>query len=131
MSSQERRMERYRILYIWKILEGKAPNCGIILAPENERLGRKCEIPKLKSRGRVAIQTLREQSFQVNGARLFNRMPKNIREIRRSQEDFKEALDSFLSRVPDQPRMGKLVPEAVCRVTGRQSNSLLAWVRDT
>jgi endonuclease/exonuclease/phosphatase family metal-dependent hydrolase len=131
MSSQERRMERYRIFYIWKILEDKAPNCGVSLAPKNDRLGRKCEIPKLKSNGRMAIQTLREQSFQVNGARLFNRMPKKIREIRSNKDEFKEALDGFLRRVPDQPRIGTLVPTAVCRVTGRQSNSLLAWVQDT
>jgi hypothetical protein len=131
MSSQERRMERYRIFYVWKILEGKAPNCGVNLAPENERLGRRCEIPKLISNGRMAIQTLREQSFQINGARLFNRLPRKIREIRRSKDDFKEALDSFLSTVPDQPRMRNLVPAAVCRVTGRQSNSLLAWVQET
>ena len=26
MLSQERRMERYNILYIWKILEGRVPN---------------------------------------------------------------------------------------------------------
>ena len=30
MLSLQRRLERYRIIYIWKILEGQAPNCGII-----------------------------------------------------------------------------------------------------
>ena len=35
MYSQERRMERYCIIYIWKILEGLAPNCGIQLNTEN------------------------------------------------------------------------------------------------
>ena len=29
MYSQERRMERYRVIYVWKILEGYAPNCGV------------------------------------------------------------------------------------------------------
>jgi len=29
MYCQERRMDRYRIIYIWKILEGIAPNVGI------------------------------------------------------------------------------------------------------
>jgi hypothetical protein len=29
MYSQERRVERYRAIYIWKILEGISPNCGI------------------------------------------------------------------------------------------------------
>ena len=29
MLSMQRRLERYRIIYIWKILENQAPNCGI------------------------------------------------------------------------------------------------------
>ena len=128
MLSQERRMERYRIFYIWKILEKKVPNCGVEVAKENERLGRMCAIPALQKNGRQAIQTLREQTLQIEGARLFNCLPKKIREIH-SMEDFKDQLDQWLATVPDQPRMGGLTPTAVCSVTGRQSNSLLAWTR--
>ena len=128
MLSQERRMERYRIMYIWKILENKTPNCGVQLAPENPRLGRKCAIPQLQNNGRRAIQTLREQSLQCEGARLFNCIPMKLRALH-SMEEFKEGLDQWLMTIPDQPRMGNLVPEAVCGITGRQSNSLLAWTR--
>ena len=120
-------MERYRIIYIWKILEGYAPNCGVELAPENSRTGRKIKIPTLSRTGRSAIQTLREASFQINGARLFNSLPINLRNIRKDQEQFKEALDRHLASIPDQPRMGSLVPAATDQLTGRQSNSLLAW----
>ena len=127
MLSQERRMERYRIVYVWKILQGLAPNCGVELAQTNERQGRRCAVPRLLPGGRAAIQTLREQSFQVDGPRLFNALPKSIRELKGSQEEFKEALDTFLMTVPDHPRMGSQVPEAVDQRTGRQSNSLLAW----
>ena len=130
MTSQERRMERYQIMYIWKILEGFAPNCGVELAPENTRLGRKIKIPSLSKKGRQYIQTLREGSFQINGARLFNCLPKEIRNIRKDQEQFKEALDIFLSSIPDQPRMGSMVPSATDQLTGRQSNSLLAWAHN-
>ena len=128
MSSQERRIERYRIMYIWKILEGYAPNCGVELAPENSRLGRKIKIPSLSKKGRQAIQTMRENSFQINGAKLFNSLPSKIRNIKRDLEEFKEALDGYLSTIPDQPRMGSLVPAATDQLTGRQSNSLLAWI---
>ena len=131
MYSQERRMERYRIIYVWKIIEGHVPNCGIDLAQENARLGRKCQIPKLKPNGRRAIQTLREHSLQINGARLFNCMPKKLREAKFCQEEFKYELDQYLSTIPDQPRIGKLIPEAVCRVSGKQSNSLIAWIQET
>ena len=62
MLSQERRMERYRIISVWKILQGISPNCGVELAPANERLGRRCAVPRLLPGGRAAIQTLREHS---------------------------------------------------------------------
>ena len=129
MISQEKRMERYRIIYIWKILEGLAPNCGIELAPENERLGRRLKIPTLKSGGRQAIQSLREQTLQINGARLFNIMPRSIREMKVHQQEFKEALDTYLSSVPDHPKIRDQIPAAVHQVTGRHCNSLLAWIK--
>ena len=130
MLSQERRMERYRIIYIWKILEDLAPNCGVHLTVANERLGRKVKIPSLIPGGRQAIQSMREQSFQIHGARLFNCLPKKIRNIRIYQEDFKEALDRYIEKIPDQPRMNTLVPTATHRVTGKQSNSLIAWIQE-
>ena len=37
MYSQQRRMERYRYIYIWKCLEGKVPACGVTAAPVNPR----------------------------------------------------------------------------------------------
>ena len=43
MYSQERRMERYRAIYIWKILEGISPNCGI-QEVYSERRGREVQI---------------------------------------------------------------------------------------
>ena len=39
MYSQEGRMECHKIVYIWKIVDNLAPNCGVCLAPENPRLG--------------------------------------------------------------------------------------------
>ena len=130
MYSQERRMERYRIIYIWKKLENPAPNCGVNLAPENERLGRRCQIPKLKSQGRQAIQTLREQSFQINGARIYNSLPKILREITGNQDKFKYELDKFLTNITDHPRLGQLAPSATFRITGKHSNSFTAWIKE-
>ena len=79
-----------------------SPNCGVELAPENKRSGRKCKIPSLIPNGRRAIQTLRKNSFQINGARLFNCLPKKLREIQRDQDFFKSELDKFLETVPDE-----------------------------
>ena len=47
-----------------------------------------------------------------------------------SQDDFKVELDDYLSKIPDQPRVGKLAPSAICRVTGKQSNTLTAWIKE-
>ena len=127
MFSQQRRMERYRVIYMWKCLEGKVPACGVAAAAANLRLGRRAAVPGLRPGGRRAVQTLREQSFQINGARLFNSLPKKLRDMTRDQDEFKAALDQHLAGIPDQPRMAGLVPGAVDQVSGKQSNSLLAW----
>ena len=64
--SQERRMERYRILYTWKMLEGLVPNCGI-QARNSERLGRFCEIPPINGKSSQKMKSLKEKSFNTNG----------------------------------------------------------------
>ena len=119
------------MIYVWKNLEGLVPNSGVEIANMNERQGRKVKVPSLQAGGRQAIQTLREASFQIDGARLFNKLPQKIREIKTHIDDFKSELDKYLSNIPDQPKMNDLVPAAVCRVTVRQSNSLLAWIQET
>ena len=47
MYSQQRRLERYRILYAWKILSNLAPNCGLVKVT-SERRGRQLRIPLQK-----------------------------------------------------------------------------------
>ena len=112
---------------MWEGIEGIVPNCRVDMALFNKCLGRKVNIPALKRNGRRAVQTMRENSFQINGARLFNSLPLKLKNIKCYQDDFKIALDSYLSSVPDQPRMGSLVPAATDQLSCRQSNSLLAW----
>ena len=94
INSQQRRFERYRILYTWKILEGLAPNCGVVLVESTtDRAGRQCSVPTLKTKSRQKTKTLRNQSFQVNGPQLFNTLPKYIRNMSNcSVTDFKENL---------------------------------------
>ena len=47
MNSQQRRFERYRIIYIWKILEGKVPNPGGVDQCTSDREGRRVKVPPL------------------------------------------------------------------------------------
>ena len=127
MYSQERRMERYRIIYAWKILEGISPNCGLV-SQTSERRGRELSIPAIRGKGKV--QTLREASFQVHGPRLFNSMPKAIRDLNRiSVDQFKYKLDIYLQSIPDEPNLHGYVPIVCNQLSGSPSNSLVDHVR--
>ena len=122
MNSEERRMERYRIIYTWKVLEGLVPNCGIEKIQTGENSNRRCRIPSGKSKQRA-------QSFQVGGPKLFNSMPANIRDTSNcSLDDFKEKLDRYLTNIPDEPKIGGLTPAACDLISGQPSNSLPAQI---
>ena len=126
MLSLQRRQERYRVLYMWKTLQGLAPNCGITLknTPE-DRVGRTCKIPSIKVGASASAKAIREQSFQVHGAQLFNSLPPFLRNMTKCSLDiFKEKLDKYLEIVPDEPSVAGLTP-ATCSPDGRPSNSLL------
>merc|ERR1711963_766243 len=45
LSSEQRRMERYKIINIRKIMNDLVPNCGIEWSEAGERRGRLCQIP--------------------------------------------------------------------------------------
>ena len=129
MYSQERRMERYRILYVWKIIEGFSPNCGLEVMNSSRR-GRKVKVPAMKGTG--SIKSLREYSFQVHGPRLFNSLPRSIRELTRMNiEDFKSKLDKHLTSLPDEPKGPSYIPSTYSQVTGLPSNSIIdhSWLR--
>ena len=106
--SLERRRERYRILYAWKVLENLVPNISSDSTPGiqsrwNLRTGRTCVYPRtvmVKSR----LQSIHEGSFVVHGSKLFNCLPRTIRNLSGcSINVFKNKLDKFLREVPDEP----------------------------
>ena len=119
MNSEIRRIERYKILYTWKVLQQIVPNPGIDLLPLNENRGRMCHVPFTRNEKRMA-------TFQISGAKLFNSLPKEIRDIQKGGiEDFKLILDAFLTTIPDEPRCPDLTPGATDRLESKPSNSLL------
>ena len=124
MNSEQRRLERYQVIYTWKIMEGLTQNCGVNWSEVTERNGRTWKIPPLK--GRAFVQTLRTQSFQISGPRLFSSISKNKRYMKDcSLEDFKYKLNTFLSNVPYEPKSQSLTPGATNPQSGRQTNSLV------
>ena len=124
--SLERRRERYRIIYVWKILEGLVPNINDkVKATQSNRRGRHCSIPSINNTGK--LDTIYRSSVAVHGAKLFNAMPRHIRDATSIPiEKFKKLLDSHLALVPDQP----LLPGYTSRKQAI-SNSLLHMSQKT
>ena len=51
-----------------------------------------------------AVKKARETSLQVKGARLFNLVPRDLRDMKAVTVDtFKAGLDAWLATIPDQP----------------------------
>ena len=92
--SLQRRRDRYTIIYVWKILESIVPNLNIpITCYSSITRGR------LSATSHVGIGhlgTLVYHSFRFRGIRLFNAMPKHIRDLSCSVSSFKYQLDKYL-----------------------------------
>ena len=125
--SLERRRERYMIIYVWKIIEGIVLNVegsNKIESFTHIRRGRLIKIPSLNNRARVAVRTMKESSLLVRGPKLFNCLPREIREIGSCLERFKANLDIFLHNVPDRPTLPNYYQS-------RDSNSILDQINAT
>ena len=83
MNSEQRRLERYKLIYIWKIMQGSVPNCGLSWTKIEERRGRICDVPKLK--GGSVVQKLRRQNFLNVWAKIVERPPKKSEEYKQLQ----------------------------------------------
>ena len=86
------------------MLEGKVPSNGAVEEKWGNR-GRMVVIPRTK--GSLAVRTLRDGSFTVRAGRLFNSLPRYLRDYsgeKTTINNFKSQLDQFLELVPDRPR---------------------------
>lgn len=121
--SQQRRRERYRAIYVWKILEKHVPDPTTkpLKAKESERTGRSCERCALSSTTPVRIKNILASSLTHSGPRLFNALPRHVRDTTGcSVTRFKKNLDDFLQTLPDEPPVSGYT--AYCRAA---SNSVL------
>ena len=119
--SQERRRERYQICFLWKISQGLIEGFPFKWqwSDRRGRLAIPANIPRCAP---ASVKKARERFLNVHGARLFNLLPKKLRNENSGDFPlFKNHLDIFLSRVPDQPTTAGLFRAA-------QSNSLLDQV---
>lgn len=109
--SLQRRRERYQIIYCWKLLEYLVPNLesdGIPIISVNNhiRKGRLCVTPKVLSHLPNSLQSLYYNTLRYQGPRLFNILPKYLRELTGCSVDkFKNILDEFLKNICDEPQI--------------------------
>ena len=108
--SLERRRERYTILQVWKMLEHHTPNLSNtpssslqVARSIEDRGGRTLTVPNLNITPGY-LRKIKQQTVKVHGAKLFNSLPKHIRNTTNSTvEHFKSKLDKFLQSVEDLP----------------------------
>lgn len=131
--SLQRRRERYQIIYLWKILEEIVPNpftafhnnlSNGFRTKHSARTGRYCSYPTTSRQTNAKLQNIRTSSFIVHASKLFNALPKEIRNISNCTVDaFKAKLDSYIQIVPDMPHLPGL--GKFCRAS---SNSLIHMI---
>ena len=106
--SQERRRERYQIIFLWKLSQGLVHGYNIQFCVD-ERRGRIIWPKNVNWHAPASIRKAREASMGVKGATIFNLLPKDIRNLNFKSstadevQEFKSKLDNFLSNIPDQP----------------------------
>ena len=104
MNSQERRRDRYAVIFIWKVAMGLVEGYPLEFTPTTNRRGRECRIKSVVQNAPSQVKKARENSLAVKGAKMFNLLPSHIRNITSEKVNvFKSGLDFFLKNVPDEP----------------------------
>ena len=116
--SQERRRERYQIIFLWKVSQGLVQGYQANFH-QSPRRGRLMDLHPVCPTAPDSVKRAREFSLQVKDAKLFNSIPRDLRDTMvGTPEQFKARLDDWLSSVHDQPT----IPS---RVRAAATNSLL------
>ena len=116
--SQERRRERYMVIFLWKISQGLVRGYDITFS-NTARRGRSIVPNTIVRSSPAAVRKARESSLGVKGAQIFNLLPASLRNLNSDNADtFKTNLDAFLMKVPDQPTVSNQARAA-------ETNSLL------
>ena len=125
---EQRSIERYKIIYVWKVLSGLVENCGLNWYI-HEYKGRLVKITHPKGASNRALELWR-QTLPVNGGSLFNSLPQYIRDISDTSVDsFKLKLDLYLETIPDCPMSSNLYPAPINPISGKNSNCIMDWIQ--
>ena len=108
MYSQERRRDRYMVIFVWKIAMGLVDGYSLEFSGEGTRRGRQCTVAEIVRNSPASVRRARENSLSVKGARLFNLLPADLRNVTSDNvRHFKNKLDCLLREVPDQPTIAE------------------------
>ena len=120
--SQERRRERYMIIFVWKISQEMVSGYTLQFTSSLDRTGRKVIPTTVLQSAPAAVRQARAGSLAVRGAQLFNAMPVTLRNSDHGDVlMFKNHLDIYLQNIPDQPT-------SAGSARGALTNSLLQQV---
>ena len=112
LHSLQRRRERYSIIMMWKMANGKSPNNIGIRFYNNNRLGKKAEIPTCPTTTQKSVATKYHNSFTSRATRLWNTLPREVNSAA-DLASFKILLGNWLKRFPDRPPgTGTRIPKA-------------------
>ena len=93
--SQERRRERYMLIFLWKISQGMVSGYQVMFS-NSPRRGRLIVPNQIVAKAPAMVRRAREASLAVKGARLFNLLPATIRNIDSDNvEIFKKELEQI------------------------------------
>jgi len=99
LTTIQKRFERYRIMYLRKIILGLVPNPGLVIRREGGlRGGLTLDVPKRKTES-----VLRLNSFIIKGPAIFDCLPTDLHSLDDSMDTFKLNFDQFLYLIPDNP----------------------------
>ena len=102
LMSLQRRRERYTMIQVYKMLNGSSPNDIGMKFYNTTRRGVCCKVPPLTKHSKPKYQRQYDSSFHVYGAKLWNVIPKDIKE-KKTMDSFKCALTKLLMQLPDEP----------------------------
>ena len=127
--SIQRRVQRYRCIYIWKIINHMIPDIGIfkLAQTRNTRTG-VTFVPLPLDGFSQAFKTKQRNTLLHNGVLIYNSLPTSIRSITEDLNNFKYELDRYLALLPDQPAVPGAVPGAR-DLYGDPSNCIIDWGR--
>ena len=108
---------------------GFVPDCGLVCASNTGTRSSDTYKPCSVKATSAGIRTKLNDSLFSHGVLLFNSLPITLRMFNRTPTEFKIHLDRFLKKIPDQPQVPGLTPEAK-DINGPPSNCLIDWIRE-